>query len=248
MTPEVQNAMLGVFQKLIASKTNDHEGFYLIQSMLYKFGESVMQPYVKQIMTLLFQRLSSSKTTKYVKGLVAFLGFYAAHFGADNLIDLIDSIQANMFLLYTERVLIPDIQKVSGTLERKAAAVGCVRLLTDSRHFREGALAQHWPRLLQALIALFELPTDESTLPDDHFIEVEDAPGYQAAYAQLTCAKGSTQDPLQSIEDPRRHLVECLGAFSRANPGVLPNRIAALDEQHRDVLQRYLNAYSVQIC
>ncbi|XP_028160985.1 exportin-2 [Ostrinia furnacalis] len=87
------NAMLGVFQKLIASKTNDHEGFYLVQTMLFKFGESVMQQYSKQIMTLLFQRLASSKTTKYVRGLIAFLGFYAAHFGADNLIDLVNSVQ-----------------------------------------------------------------------------------------------------------------------------------------------------------
>ncbi|XP_049879838.1 exportin-2 [Pectinophora gossypiella] len=242
------NAMLGVFQKLIASKTNDHEGFYLIQTMLFKFGEQVMQPYTKQVMTLLFQRLSSSKTTKYVRGLIAFLGFYAAHFGADPLIDLVDSVQANMFAMYVERVLIPDLQKVSGALERKAAAVGCVKLLTDSAHFRQGALAQLWPKLLQALIALFELPTDESSLPDDHFIEVDDTPGYQAQYSHLTCAKGVSNDPLASIEDPKRYLAESLGNVSRSNPGLLPPRVAALDEQHRNVLQVYLNAYSVQIC
>lgn len=49
---------------------------------------------------------------------------------------------------------------------------------------------------IQALISLFELPTDDSALPDDHFIEVDDAPGYQAQYAQLTCAKGAAGDPL----------------------------------------------------
>lgn len=29
-----QNGLLGIFQKLIASKTNDHEGFYLLNSIL----------------------------------------------------------------------------------------------------------------------------------------------------------------------------------------------------------------------
>ncbi|CAG9793023.1 unnamed protein product [Diatraea saccharalis] len=241
------NAMLGVFQKLIASKTNDHEGFYLIQTMLYKFGESVMQQYAKQIMTLLFQRLSSSKTTKYVRGLIAFLGFYAAHFGPDNLIQLIDSVQANMFAMYVERVLVPELQKVGGALERKAAAVGCVKLLTDSAHFRQH-LARYWPPLMQALISLFELPTDESTLPEDHFIEVDDTPGYQAQYAQLTCAKGAATDPLASIDDPKRYLAESLGNLSRTSPGFLPPLVAALDEPHRQALQTYLNAYSVQIC
>ncbi|XP_068624899.1 exportin-2 [Battus philenor] len=242
------NAMLGVFQKLIASKTNDHEGFYLVQTMLYKFGSTVMQQYEKQIVTLLFQRLSSSKTTKYVRGLIAFLGFYAAHFGADTLIDLVDSIQTNMFAMYTERVLIADLQRVSGALERKAAAIGCVKLLCDSAHFRQGALASLWARLLQALISLFELPADESSLPDDHFVEVDETPGYQAQYAQLACARGLADDPLAGIEDPKRYLAESLGNMARQWPDVLPPRIAALDEPHRHALQLYLNAYSVQIC
>lgn len=51
---------------------------------------------------------------------------------------------------------------------------------------------------LQALIALFELPIDDSVLPDEHFIEVDDTPGYQAQYAQLACAKGRDDDPLAS--------------------------------------------------
>ncbi|XP_047035356.1 exportin-2 [Helicoverpa zea] len=242
------NAMLGVFQKLIASKTNDHEGFYLMQTMLYKFGNEVMSQYTKQIMTLLFQRLSSSKTTKYVRGLIAFLGFYAAHFGADPLIDLVDSVQAGMFGMYVERVLIADLQRVSGALERKAAAVGCVKLLTDSQHFLTGNLAPLWPRLLQALISLFELPTDESALPDDHFIEVDDTPGYQAQYAQLTCAKGGSGDPLADVGDPVNYLATSLGALSRQSPGVLPPRLAALDEPHRNALHHYLAACSVQLC
>ncbi|CAB3229559.1 unnamed protein product [Arctia plantaginis] len=242
------NAMLGVFQKLIASKTNDHEGFYLIQTMLYKFGNDVMSQYTKQIITLLFQRLSSSKTTKYLRGLIAFLGFYAAHFGADNLIDVIDSVQPGMFSMYLERVLIPELQRVSGALERKAAAVGCIKLLCDSQHFRQGALAPLWPRLLEALIMLFELPPDESTLLDDHFIEVDDAPGYQAQYAQLICAKGADSDPLASIGEPKRYLAQSLGALSLAAPGLVPPRVAALGDQHRAALLAYLSAASVQLC
>ncbi|XP_050671421.1 exportin-2 [Leptidea sinapis] len=241
-------AMLGVFQKLIASKTNDHEGFYLVQSLLYKFGNSDMQQYTKQIMTLLFQRLSSSKTTKYVRGLIAFLGFFAAHFGADTLVDIVDSIQPGMFGMYLERVLVPDLQKVSGALERKAAAVGCVKLLADCRHLQQGDLARFYTPLLQALIALFELPPDESSLPEDHFIEVDETPGYQAQYTQLTCAKGLNADPLASVTDPKRYLVESLAAVSRASPGLLPPRVVALDEPHRTALHSYLAAYSVQLC
>ncbi len=36
--------------------------------------------------------------------------------------------------------------------------------------------------LLQSLIGLFELPEDESTPDDEHFIEIEDTPGIKAKY------------------------------------------------------------------
>ncbi|KPJ07726.1 Exportin-2 [Papilio machaon] len=207
-----------------------------------------MDQYSKQIITLLFQRLSSSKTTKYVRGLIAFLGFYAAHFGADTLVNLIDSVQANMFAMYTERVLIAELQRVSGALERKAAAIGCVKLLCESEHFRTGALAAFWPKLLQALISLFELPADESSLPEDHFVEVDEPVGYQAQYAQLACARNAADDPLAGIDDPKRYLAESLGNMCRQWPDLVPARVAALEPPHRHALQTYLNAYSVQIC
>ncbi|XP_013137862.1 PREDICTED: exportin-2 [Papilio polytes] len=215
----LQNAMLGVFQKLIASKTNDHEGFYLVQTMLYKFGSSVMDQYCKQIITLLFQRLSSSKTTKFVRGLIAFLGFYAAHFGADTLVQLVDSVQANMFAMYTERVLVPELQRVSGALERKAAAVGCVKLLTESQHF------------------LLEIPlwTDfqvSTTNKINNLIYVT------KRYNFLN----------SGIDDPKRYLAESLGNMCRQWPDVVPARLAALDPPHRHALQLYLNTYGVHIC
>jgi hypothetical protein len=34
-----QSGLLGVFQKLIASKLNDHEGFYLLQSLIEHLPE-----------------------------------------------------------------------------------------------------------------------------------------------------------------------------------------------------------------
>ena len=35
----LQMGLLGVFQKLIASKTNDHQGFYLLQSLVEHMDE-----------------------------------------------------------------------------------------------------------------------------------------------------------------------------------------------------------------
>lgn len=51
--------------------------------------------------------------------------------------------------------------------------------------------------VLQALIALFEQPPDESILPDDQLIEADDALGYQPVFAQLSFAYKKDYDPLE---------------------------------------------------
>lgn len=48
---------------------------------------------MRQIFSLLFQRLSLTKTAKYVKGLIVFFSFFAAKQGGSQLVDLIDNIQ-----------------------------------------------------------------------------------------------------------------------------------------------------------
>merc|ERR1719411_2498005 len=73
--------LLGVFQKLIASKTNDHEGFYLLQSMVEHLPAEALSNYIKQVFIILFQRLTSSKTTKYIKNLLVFFFVYAIKHG-----------------------------------------------------------------------------------------------------------------------------------------------------------------------
>ncbi|PSN32353.1 Exportin-2 [Blattella germanica] len=168
-------------------------------SLIEHFPDDNLSPYMKNVFVLLFHRLSSSRTTKFVKGLIVFFSLYAVKYGASNLITMLDSIQPDMFGRVLEKVIIPDVQKISGNVERKIAAIGITNLLCECPEMLEGSYSRFWTSLLQALIGLFELPEDESTLPDDHFIEIEDTPGYQAAYSQLAFANSKEHDPLNGI-------------------------------------------------
>jgi len=55
---------------------------------------------MKNIFVLLFQRLSSSKTTKFVRELIVFLFFCVIKYGASHMIDIIDSIQNGLLFFY----------------------------------------------------------------------------------------------------------------------------------------------------
>lgn len=61
--------VLGVFQRLIASKSNDHYAFYILNSLVEYLPANILADYIKQILFLQFQRLNSSKTTKFVKSI-----------------------------------------------------------------------------------------------------------------------------------------------------------------------------------
>merc|ERR1719431_2252538 len=92
-----------------------------------------------------------------------------------------------------------NVQKISGTMEKKIAAVGLTKLLG-------GSYAAQFQPLLTALIGLFELPEDETIPDDEHFIEIEDTPGYQTAYSQLIFAGKPEHDPVAGVGDVRKHL------------------------------------------
>lgn len=98
-----------------------------------------------------------------------------------------------------EKLFISELQKVYGGIEKKIVACGVAKLLTECPELYNGKYQNYWPQLLQALIKFFELPVDESTLPDDHFIEVDDTPAFQTTSAKLNFANNKKTDPLQGL-------------------------------------------------
>lgn len=74
--------------------------------------------------------------------------------------------------------------------------------------------------LLQALIGFFELPEDDSIPDDEHFIDIEDAPGYQTAFSQLAFAGKKEHDPIgDAVGNPKILLAQSLHKLSTACPG-----------------------------
>ncbi|KAL5021450.1 hypothetical protein ScPMuIL_000605 [Solemya velum] len=242
------NGLLGIFQKLIASKANDHEGFYLLNSIVEHMPRDTITQYLKQIFILLFQRLQSSKTTKYIKCLLVFFGLYSISYGPQSLVDMIDTIQPKMFGMVIERLVLIDLQKVSGATERKICAVGFTKVLTECPSFLQNYEAM-WPQLLQSLIGLFELPEDKTVPDDEHFIEVDDTAGYQTAYSQLAFIGKKEHDPLAgAIPDAKLHLAKHLEKQAAAQPGKLQPLIAAgLQAEAQTFLQQYCQAAGVTI-
>lgn len=238
---------------MIASKANDHEGFYLLQNLLFYYDSSELQTSMRQIFGLLFQRLSLSKTAKYLNGIIVFFCFYVVKIGASPLVQLIDEIQPGMFGMLLERVFITDMAKVSKDLERKMVAVGVGKMLTECQELFSGQYAASWPRLLHALIDLFERPPEKLPYLDgdgasgDAIAAVDAEPGYQAAFSQLSFAQPKQVDHLAEIADARQFLANSLSNFSQSRPGELATMLAPLADESKQVLQKYCDQAGVRI-
>ncbi len=240
-------ALLGVFQKLIASKVNDHEGFYLMGSMIEYLDPSLLSKHIENIFILLFQRLQSSKTTKYVKGLLVFMSLFAGKYGGSSLIKTVESIQPKLFLMVIERLYLSNVQKVSGHTERKICAIGITKILAETSEMLTEPFIQQWTPLLQALISLFELPEDDTIPDDEHFIEIDDTPGYQTAFSQLVFAGIKDTDPFKDlVPNPKANLAQSLHKLSAKHPGKLQTMIqAGLSSDATQVLQGYLQLANI---
>ncbi|OLY82980.1 Exportin-2 [Smittium mucronatum] len=70
--------VLGIFQKLIGSKANDHYAFELLNSIVLYVPLNSLKQYLKAIFMLILNRLQVKKTPKYVRLVTKFVGFFSS--------------------------------------------------------------------------------------------------------------------------------------------------------------------------
>ena len=126
------HAILGVFQKLLASRSNDQEGFNILTSLLQYQGAELVLPYLKDILLLCFKRLQESKTVFYMRGLTKAICSLVTTFGAVEILTIIDGIQGNLFGMLIEKVITPELAEVSVREEdKRVCVVGVMQILTQ---------------------------------------------------------------------------------------------------------------------
>lgn len=152
-----------------------------------------------------------------------------------------------MFGMVLERVLLPDMAKVVGELDRKIVGIGISKMLCECPAMLN-QYRNNWTPLLQTLIGLFELPPETGHFEADLLADNEDgAIGYQAAYSQLVYAQTKNPDPFADITDNRKYLAQQLAKLSQSRPGDIPTLISALHPDHKQALQKYCAQSGVQI-
>lgn len=235
--------LLGVFQKLIASKANDELGFKIINNLILYADSKDLFPSFKQIFILLFQRLTHSKTVKFVRSLLVFFSLFVYKYGTKVFYDMVESLQNKLFRMVVEKLYITDSQKMLDLKERKIVCIGLTKILTElNEFFTIDYLTELWPQLLQIIIAVIELPCDQS-VPDEDFTEmIELVNDYQVTYSKLRFASTTELDIMAEYE-PKLFLAQQLHQLSVRFPGKINLLSSTIEPKAQEYLRNYcLNA------
>lgn len=150
VSAETITPLLGVFQKLIASKVNDNYGFDLLESILLNVSLPFLQAYLSQISILLLTRLKNSRTDKFIKKFVVFLtslccvplnqALYVKTSQAINanfIIQFIDSAQPGVFQQIYNSFILPTTSNLNNLQDKKLSILGLSELV-NSDPFTKG--------------------------------------------------------------------------------------------------------------
>lgn len=142
-SPDSLTPLLGVFQKLIASKANDSYGFDLLQSIILHLPFEAILSYIGQIAILLLTRLKNSRTDKFIKKFVVFLmslscvplnpelAAKSPSVNASFVVKFIDSAQQGVFQQIYNSFILPTTSTLANLQDKKIAILGVLELVTS---------------------------------------------------------------------------------------------------------------------
>ncbi|CAN6631189.1 importin alpha re-exporter [Trichomonascus vanleenenianus] len=237
--------LLGVFQKLIASRVNDGYGLDLLEEVFLGISVEDLQQYLKQIGVLLLQRLQSSKTDRFVARLSRFVYFLSAvenrpGLGPAFAMDLFDNVQDGVFGPVLVQFILPATLKIQSAQDRKIAAVGLTKLLCQEQAFLTGKYSDKFAKGLDTLVSLLETEIPQ-TLNDDIALnmelDLEDA-SFGAAFIRLATTTTRNVDPAPSVPNPTLFAVAELKRINTQFNGAVKN-MADLDDKTKAFLAKH---------
>ncbi|XXQ36104.1 Importin N-terminal domain-containing protein [Plasmodiophora brassicae] len=224
------DGILGIFQKLIASKLNDKYGLQLLTSLVRTVPWDVLQPSFKQVLVLLFTRAQQSMTAQFGRSLCVFLSEMICVRGLPTLWKEIEALQVGLAVTSLSKLLLSHVGSVVDHLERKTVAVALVHAVGPQSIevvLSAGPAGERfWADALDKLVDLLEIISggaDVATAADPAesiLSQLEEAGGYSASYNRLAFASAPAKDPFPNT-DVVQMFTQALAEASRLRPGKL---------------------------
>lgn len=244
--------ILGVFQKLLASKSTDHYGLQLLDAVFVTFDAEALSSYMETIIQVLMSRVQRAKTAKLCQNLICSLSVFVLRYGVRTMKIAFDHLQDNMLALFIRQVWLPEVVAIRKPVQRRLCAIALSEIAcgTDDLCVNEPYL-ELWPLILNTNVALAEgivLDKEDDQLGDTEEEETPHLGGgesYSASHSQLRWAAPNIPSlgVLIGQKDPRGVLAGKVSEFTRRHPGKFEGIMQEkVDEQARKAIMGYMTS------
>jgi len=208
-------------------------GFELLECIIANFPTTALEKYYVPILQLLLTRLQTSKTDTFALRFVRLYHFISAKddkgFGADFFINIVEQVQANVFVQLYLGIILPDTAKLLRPLDRKTAVISLTKTLTSSQAFAERYGQKGWGLTAKALLQLLENPPVPPNSAEDTVVAEQDPDdvNFGVSFTQLTTIRRPAKDAWPEIVDVKAWA----GEYLRDADGKTHGKISGFAQQ-----------------
>eukprot|EP00177_Eucheuma_denticulatum_P000306 GFKZ01000528.1.p1 GENE.GFKZ01000528.1~~GFKZ01000528.1.p1 ORF type:complete len:1049 (-),score=163.16 GFKZ01000528.1:132-3134(-) len=243
-------AILGIFQKLLASKATDHHALRLLDCVFETYDLNTLSRYIGEIFKVLMVRLTKAKTAKLCSNMLVTLSIFVVRFGVKSLKTTLDQLQKDMLAALIRDVWLTEVVTIRKPDHRRLCAIALAEVGCGPDDLcAEAPFHELWPQILNTNVAVTEgivMDKDKKEELNDSTEEEASHLGagesYSAAHSQLKwgATVGEGVSGLVRQRDPRVVLATKLQELMGRHPGkfeaLLQNQV---DSRAREAVMSY---------
>ena len=219
--------VLGVFQKLLASKQTETFAFSLLKSIVLMVDSAAVRTYLPTVIKLLITRLQHNRERyDFCQMLLTFLAIVAGKYGGESLAKTLESQQAGLLSVLVVRVFAPKAAKNNSicAINLKATIVGMTCILCEAPDFLvDQGDTTAWTTFGTILSELLShLKGGTYAIEDERIDSVDDVPGdisgYNASFSKLHFGLVKNDDAFPEIKDVQTFVLSRLQQFETKYP------------------------------
>lgn len=258
--------ILGIYQKLLSSKVNDHLGFEILETILIFIDIQYLNKYLNEIFIILLTRLKNFKTDKFIKRFIIFLSKMSSlesigssnsdgidynknKWNSDMIIKIFENIQIGLFEQILNNFIIININKINNLTDKKLLVVGLTNMIVNNNSYNSispNNFKINDLEILKILSEILKLLNSESILnykninENDEIlkeIENEEISLFNSNFNKLTIIQIKSFDPLNKIINNKNMLIEFFKLnLTKINNNYLNELINQLDPQCKEII------------
>ena len=237
--------VLGIFQKLVATKANENYGVDLLEVAISTFQPGTLQPYWTHIVNIMLTRLQNKQSQAFQLRFVRFYHFIGSRddkgLGVDFFVAATDMVQHDVFRGLYLQIILPKTQELARPSDRKIAAISLTKTLADSKAFVE-RYPKGWPLTCNALLKLLEDPPvvsrDNDAIAE---LDVEDS-SFGVGFTQLNTIRRIVPDASPEVTDLRKWVGQYLKTADQRHGGRISKVVnEGLSPDAKKVLSAYMS-------